>query len=739
MENRLSVEKSNQKMSRAQRIIESALKQISQDDVSQSYNETAVNNKIEIYDDATQTSGSTELAAPDLTAESQNDMSSNSAMQEEIITSCDDDYVDNTSEDENWEPLSKKSKQRYYNRVYSSDSEDTDTSSDRFSSNINKNCNASTHNVVISSSDSDIAETPKKRVRKRFRNELNWKKTAAKIKRNSGSSYINSSGKTIEAKSLKPPCSINCRLKCTEKINNQERQIIFNNFYALQDLTRQRDWIVRNIKKVQPKYRYTKEGSKRSYNNNYFFECNGSKIQVCRHFFLNTLDISKRTVSTALEKCNNEGFIEGERRGKHGKHIKLDDNLLQGMFNFINAIPRIESHYLRNQTTREYIDGGKTLSDLHRDYKLECQQNKKLFGNYTAFRKTFLEKFNISFFIPKKDNCSTCEQYKNCPENEEFKLIYDAHLEVKEQAREEKRIDSLRAKNKECVTAAFDLQAVLPTPCGDASLFYYKRRLSTLNFTVYDIGNATGFCYVWNEAQARRGSNEIGSCLLYFLQNNCQNRDVIFYSDNCPGQNKNQTIPLAFLYAVEKFNVNSITHKFLPTGHTQNEGDMVHSLIEKQKKLALRSGTISVPAQWITVIQTAKKNGNPLKVQELSTEDVKDIKQMMGNKSNFSKNTLGETVKWKEISVVRVERGSPFHIFYKYNFKDEFKVLDIREKKRGRQAQLKLKPAYNDPPGISSAKKQDLLSLCTSNIINKQYHNFYESLPISNSVDTNNC
>ncbi|XP_028140659.2 uncharacterized protein LOC114334769 [Diabrotica virgifera virgifera] len=108
MENRLSVEKSNQKMSRAQRIIESALKQISQDDVSQSYNETAVNNKIEIYDDATQTSGSTELAAPDLTAESQNDMSSNSAMQEEIITSCDDDYVDNTSEDENWEPLSKK-------------------------------------------------------------------------------------------------------------------------------------------------------------------------------------------------------------------------------------------------------------------------------------------------------------------------------------------------------------------------------------------------------------------------------------------------------------------------------------------------------------------------------------------------------------------------------------------------------------------------------------------------------
>ena len=72
------------------------------------------------------------------------------------------------------------------------------------------------------------------------------------------------------------------------------------------------------------------------------------------------------------------------------------------MTDFINAIPRIESHYLRSQTTREYVDGGKTLSDIYRDYKNECEQNQTLYGNYTAFRKVFLEKFNISFLVPKK-------------------------------------------------------------------------------------------------------------------------------------------------------------------------------------------------------------------------------------------------------------------------------------------------------------------------------------------------
>lgn len=40
-----------------------------------------------------------------------------------------------------------------------------------------------------------------------------------------------------------------------------------------------------------------------------------------------------------------------------------------GVRNHIKSIPRIESHYLRAQTTKEFIDGGKTIADLHRDYQ----------------------------------------------------------------------------------------------------------------------------------------------------------------------------------------------------------------------------------------------------------------------------------------------------------------------------------------------------------------------------------
>jgi hypothetical protein len=38
-----------------------------------------------------------------------------------------------------------------------------------------------------------------------------------------------------------------------------------------------------------------------------------------------------------------------------------------------------------------------------------------------------------------------------------------------------------------------------------------------------------------------------------------------------------------YLYAIEKFDVERITHKYLIVGHTENEGDSMHSCIEKER------------------------------------------------------------------------------------------------------------------------------------------------------------
>lgn len=186
-----------------------------------------------------------------------------------------------------------------------------------------------------------------------------------------------------------------------------------------------------------------------------------------------------------------------------------------------------------------------------------------------------------------------CESYQNADEEAKADKLNEKniHESEKQQSRIEKSRDKKNAQSNLCKVACFELQAVLPTPCGEISSFYYKSKLSTYNLSFFNMGSGTGHCYLWHEGLARRGSNEVGSCILHFLENNFAGEgNVILYSDNCAGQNKNKYIASVYSYAVSKYNFSSITHKFFIVGHSQNEVDSIHSVIEKEKKgSAIRS------------------------------------------------------------------------------------------------------------------------------------------------------
>ncbi|CAG9763508.1 unnamed protein product [Ceutorhynchus assimilis] len=115
-----------------------------------------------------------------------------------------------------------------------------------------------------------------------------------------------------------------------------------------------------------------------------------------------------------------------DRRGKHGKQLVLAPEIKDSVRRFISAIPTIESHYLRAQTTREYIEGGKSLADLYRDYKEERERHHLPIANSDG-------EFNISFYAPKKDQCDQCESYKNSDQEGKARLVesYNLHLEKK--------------------------------------------------------------------------------------------------------------------------------------------------------------------------------------------------------------------------------------------------------------------------------------------------------------------
>lgn len=560
----------------------------------------------------------------------------------------------------------------------------------------------------------------------------------AKFMRNSGKSYVSSSKtkKQFSERKVRSPCGEKCRLGCSKKINDTAREEIFSSFWNLAELQRQREFIVAHTEPIKPKYRYSNTQDFRNLNSAFYFEVSKTRIRVCKTFFKATLDINDRPIRTALTKKTETGFLEGDMRGKHGNQPTVDIEIKDGVRNFIKAIPRIESHYLRAQSTREYIESGKSLADLYRDYKEDRERQQLPFANLVMFNRIFNGEFNISFYVPKKDQCDLCESFKNADEERKQELLnsYNLHQKEKELSRKEKDADKRNPNG--AYVAVYDLQAIMPLPKGLISSFYYKSKMNCFNFTISDLNAKNVECYFWNETEGKRGAVEVGSCVLHYInmlveKANSTDLDVVFYSDNCCGQQKNKYLLSAYSYAIQKFKLRSITHKFLIHGHSQNEGDNVHSVIEKQVKRHLKSSPIYVPEQYVTLIRMAKKNGPPYRVHEFTCEnfyDLKTLQEEWGN--NFNVDTDRMKVKWHDIKIIRVEKGHPLAFFYKTSYEDiTFKKVNVCNLKTTRSPvnlnSLRLVQAYSKKIPLADNKKKDIQDLIDRNIIPKYYYNSF--------------
>lgn len=91
--------------------------------------------------------------------------------------------------------------------------------------------------------------TPKEKLtRERTRNEREWIDVKAKTNLNICIEHLNRSGKLIAAKKLGPPYNLSCRLKCVDKVSDEIRKILFVDYWALGDHSRQWDFIARYVK-----------------------------------------------------------------------------------------------------------------------------------------------------------------------------------------------------------------------------------------------------------------------------------------------------------------------------------------------------------------------------------------------------------------------------------------------------------------------------------------------------------
>ncbi|KAL4721277.1 hypothetical protein ACJJTC_010358 [Scirpophaga incertulas] len=315
-----------------------------------------------------------------------------------------------------------------------------------------------------------------------------------------------------------------------------------------------------------------------------------TKLVVCKSMFLNTISCGPKMIRTAMSKfANTSSLALVDNRGRHSHHkTSINEEMIKSVLDHVNSFEPVDSHYCRKDSNKVYLDGSLNFVQMYNLYKewYDAAKYGTKCESLRQYRDIVNKHINLSFHHPKKDQCPVCHSYKNGPVTSEGKINFDNHMKNKNLTRSLKEKDKRDSQNNAKIfCATFDLQKVLLSPSGEVSLFYYCKRLKVHNLSVFDIGNLTGTCYVWNEQIAMKGSNEVASCIYDIMK--LKRSEGVMTSDFGPtialAKTENRIVFFMYLYAAKELNIN-IKHTFLEKGHTQNEGDSIHATTERAAK-----------------------------------------------------------------------------------------------------------------------------------------------------------
>lgn len=306
-----------------------------------------------------------------------------------------------------------------------------------------------------------------------------WKQNQSKEKRLKGMPYKGKCGNEVTAKAMGPPCNSKfCQRANTrdcQSITEEQRQWIFQKVWSMDTWEERRSYVTTLVTKVAIKQRKVAEGSRRNSSFSYQLKLqDGTSHKVCKAFFPSTLGLPERTITCWL----NEDTIDHDKQAaapptgpKSGKHEKLDMATTDFLKEWLKDLPTVDSHYCRSTATykdKKFLHPGTTISQLLREY----QQAAATAGVRAVGIKRFTDVFHegkYSVFILRKDQCDVCVSFKH---GNITKAEYDAHVNKKDEARQEKSRDKDSANNHKSVWT-MDLQAMLLCPKTQASCLYY--------------------------------------------------------------------------------------------------------------------------------------------------------------------------------------------------------------------------------------------------------------------------
>jgi hypothetical protein len=212
----------------------------------------------------------------------------------------------------------------------------------------------------------------------------------------------------------------------------------FSHFWGLGDTTKQWNFVIKYTEKIKKKRCLNQDvPNNRKFTYKYYlplitnsneFLC--EKVLVCQTMFLNTLAASSRIFKTAWKKFDGSAIVEQDQRGRHANHRTIiTDNMKQSVCDHVRAFAPVESHYVRKNNTKLYLNGDLSIAKMHKLY-LEWHDAEKYTckASLRQYRHIVNTNFNLSFHVPKKDQCDECHIFRQKKDPTEKEIeVFNIH------------------------------------------------------------------------------------------------------------------------------------------------------------------------------------------------------------------------------------------------------------------------------------------------------------------------
>lgn len=519
-------------------------------------------------------------------------------------------------------------------------------------------------------------------------------------------------------------CSFDCR-----KISHQRRCDLFKQFYA-QNGKIQGTYLMGliHLSKIKRRRHGTYEEpqqSKRQLTINYTLPNDDSEfVRVCKKTFAETFAVTNKRLDILIgkKKLGETCYVDKRTNHKKSRYSPQDKNLVKA---HINSIPRDESHYSRAKSSKQYLSPDLNINRLYKAFK---QRHPDSIVTYKFYRSVFISEFpGLSFHRPRVDTCNVCDKLHceiraNTPSRGSANTKLELHHRKAEKAQEllKKQLATSQEPGSDVCCLTMDLEQVLFVPTLTHSDMFYLSQLSCYNFGIHvgDIGK--GYMFLWHEGVSGRGANEVASCLLHLLNKGLTyKRNLIIWSDNCAGQNKNKIILFTLIFLVSNGVFDSIEQRFLVSGHSFMPCDRDFALIEKRKRVV----NAIVPNDLILIIESAKYTP-PFEVINMTNIGFWDIKKAANAFLNTTQLKISKAV------AIRIDKDNPTVVKSSEAFCDLAGWKETNILKKGQTLDGLRKIELNKlvaESKVSANKKRSLQSMME--FIQKEEHKaFYRTL-----------